>query len=315
MDYTDIIVLTIIIIIIISIIVLNINSIIDKKLSNVAVNIPPINIPTPQVTVKLQKSCTSDEYTVFLDKDNAGQASQTVSLSPASDVNNEHFGSLNNFINSASQGIDNMVNTVKTDIKNYQTRQQNATLPKIMSEDKKDQQKRLLAEDSLKDISVIPKYNSIDKTTISNISIPNTDQIVQYGNCTIQKHPTSEHVQQQNDEPKCPNRSLDDLNREIYGYMADNSKTVNDYKFPMCSKYEKDIVASNDDDVDITTLFRQNQVFVRAFLEDPVLRAGNLNSYGNYSPIFEIGKISLKKDVINPKPSGFIFENSAVFNR
>ena len=118
------------------------------------------------------------------------------------------------------------------------------------------------------------------------------------------------------------------MQKKAYGYMAKNMKGV-DVNFPSCGKYEKDFIGENldqlnqptepnkinDPEIDITEHYRQNQNFVKTYLEDPILRAYNLTSYDNYSPLFTSGKISLDKDISNPKPTGYIFQNSPIFNR
>lgn len=88
MDTFDIILFLIVITVIIALIIINVNSVIENKLSNISVNIPPIHIPNPQVTVKVQKSCGSDDFYVYVEKENTNnQQLQTVSVNQL----NEHF--------------------------------------------------------------------------------------------------------------------------------------------------------------------------------------------------------------------------------
>ena len=62
----DIILLFILAIVVSMIIGYNIIYIIDKKISSVNINIPPIHVPKPSVTVRINRS--KDNYDVFVDK-------------------------------------------------------------------------------------------------------------------------------------------------------------------------------------------------------------------------------------------------------
>lgn len=62
----DIILLFILAIVVSMIIGYNIIYIIDKKISSVNINIPPIHVPKPSVTVKINR--TRDNYDVYVDK-------------------------------------------------------------------------------------------------------------------------------------------------------------------------------------------------------------------------------------------------------
>jgi hypothetical protein len=329
MNYTDIIIFLVIIIIIIAIVVVNINSVIDRKLSNVEVNIPPINIPPPQVTVKLQKSCTSDEYTVLIDREDGNQTSQTVALSPITGNNTEHFGSVsdvikntvintNNNVTTLSESLSDVVqktvNKIQDDIK--ESNAQNLMLPKIATnivttvETTKDKS----TENTVK---VYPKYLSISKTDVADIKYPEDTEVIQYGDYKCYKKAPPVLVSK-HEPSKCANQSINNMQRDAFGYMASNLKGVAEVKFPSCNKYESNLIGNEIDEVnevDITQLYRENQTFVKAYLEDPVVRGYNLDSYGGYSPLFTTGKISIEKDVNNPKPKGYIFQNSPAYNR
>jgi hypothetical protein len=284
MSYTDFIILIIVVVIIIAIVVLNINSLIDKKLSNIAVNIPPISIPTPQVTVKVQKSCTNDDYIVYLDKEGGTQNQQIVTMSPIDDINNvnnentaEHFGSISN-VNEESKPLQIPQNS----------------------------------------INIIPKYISTDNTTESNIKFPDDDEIVEYGNYKCTRNPKIEVKPVLPPKEKCGNQSLNNLKDDAYGYMAFNSKGINDYNFPLCSNYERNLIGDNSNetnDINITELYRKSQTFIKAYLEDPVVRGYNMDTYESYSPLFTSGKIPINKEVNVPKPNGYIFQNSPAYER
>jgi hypothetical protein len=102
MNIIDIITIIGIIIIISIIIIINLNITLDQKLSNISVSIPPISLPEQNITVKVQKSCNSDNYDVYIDKNEQ----KNISITPNIINNNnpddkEHFsigGMVNNVI-------------------------------------------------------------------------------------------------------------------------------------------------------------------------------------------------------------------------
>lgn len=384
MTNTDLAIFFIIIIIIVLIIVVNINSVISNKLSNVAVNIPPINIPSPHVTVKVQKKCDSDDYNVFVDTQNSGQPMQKVMLSPSNQTNQtnqtnqssadssdsdkiENFNGsvssgsvvsdVSNGMSNATLNINNLITTVMTNtdsvIKNTSNAidtganniitntsnainqistnassiikqassptqlTQNATLPKVPILPLSEESKTHL-------VKVFPVYNSVEQSVSTedstNIEFPNEGNFVEYGNYLAKQEatPILTQIQTNKKNKLCGNNSLDSMKQSANGYMFKNSTGINDVKFPICSNNERNLIGDNindDYDVNITELFRQKQMFVKSYLEDPVVRGYNLDFYETHSPLFNDGNIPLNKDVAYPKPTGYIFENSPAYNR
>lgn len=101
MNTLDILILIFLACTIIYAITYNVNLTLNEKLSNVAVNIPPITIPSPIVTVKIQK--TDNSYDVFIENSNVGQPAQIVSLSPDPQKNHiEEFGQLSQVVNNSN---------------------------------------------------------------------------------------------------------------------------------------------------------------------------------------------------------------------
>lgn len=83
MNTLDIIILIFLACVIIYAVSFNITNTLNDKLSKIAINIPPISIPQPQITVKVQKgNALNDSYDVFIEKNKSEQESQIVSLSP-----------------------------------------------------------------------------------------------------------------------------------------------------------------------------------------------------------------------------------------
>jgi hypothetical protein len=80
----DIMVISMITIIITIIFVINIKKILNDKLSNIEVKIPQIEIPQPNIIIKVQRKCDSEEFDVHIDKDNTKIKKQVVGLSPIS---------------------------------------------------------------------------------------------------------------------------------------------------------------------------------------------------------------------------------------
>lgn len=333
MNNTDLIIFLIVIVIITVIIVLNINRILDNKLNNVAVNIPPINIPSPQITVKIQKSCgDNDNFSVFVDKNNPGQTQQTVTLSPSQ---NEHFGNLPNVnLSDVSNIKTNLENNFK-DVLNTTNKINDKindtiknTIDTVLKKPANDiNNKNVLGESSLlsvsqilpkiQNINVISNYDDIKKTSMADIPYPDDDNIVPYGNYPYIKK--MEQNQETNKAKKtiCGNTSLNDMRINAYGKMTRNSKYINDIKFPICDNTERNLIGDNinDEDIDITEIYRDQQVFVKTYLEDPIVRAYNLDTYESYSPLFKSGNIPLDNEFKNPKPSGFIFTNNPAYER
>lgn len=83
MNTLDIIILIFLACVIVYAITFNVNHTLNSKLSNIAVNIPPITIPPAQITVKVQKANgLNDSYEVFVEREKNELNGQVVALSP-----------------------------------------------------------------------------------------------------------------------------------------------------------------------------------------------------------------------------------------
>ena len=80
----DIIVIAMITIIIAIIVVINVKKTLNDKLSNIEVKIPQIEIPQPNIIVKVQRKCDSEHFDVHIDKEDTKTKKQIVGLSPIS---------------------------------------------------------------------------------------------------------------------------------------------------------------------------------------------------------------------------------------
>lgn len=281
MNTFDIIVIFITIIIIVVIIGINVSSVIDNKLSNVAVNIPPIKIPSPQVIVKVQKTCGSSEYDVFIEKSTGQQDEQTVSLSPldSSKSQNEHF--------------------TENDDKKL-----------VLVEGK---MQKISVPESPNPIHIVPKYENVIQTNLKNIQFPNEDSDVDYSiKSTINDAPIT--IPEIKNKAVCQNASLDNARTDSYHYMSENSRGLNEYVFPLCND-DKLVNNINDEEMEILENYRRKQVYIRGNLEDPVVRGYNINSYDNNTALEGIGKIPLTNNFKQPKPSGYIFDTSPAYIR
>lgn len=291
MNSFDIFVLIVAVIIIVAIVLINMNSILDKRLSNVAVNIPPINIPNPQITVKVQKSCGSDEYEVFIDNNNEGVKEQTVSLSPI-----EHF--------MTKEQIINKLDVVKSKVANVVDSLPDKGKQILPIKVNTKPQTKIDNEDN---------FTNDENTSKTHIKFPDDDQVVEYGDymCVHKNvHNASEKLAEQK-QKSCGNQSLIDKKNDAYGHMIQNSADKNDHIFPDCGIKEKNNI--NGSEIEPLEHYRKYQHFVKAYLEDPIMRSHNIDQYQDVSPLFNSGKIPLTDGFKNPKPMGYIFESSPTY--
>jgi hypothetical protein len=247
MSTFDIIIITIIILIIVVLFTINISSVIDDKLSNVEINIPPINIPDPQITVKIQKSCGSENYDVYIDKPNSTIHQNTVALSPVN--TNEHFES----------GTVVVENSTTLPNKNIKLQKEESMSEKKHVHDDKD--------------NVFLTCKKLENGEYRCVNASKMKYDV--------KH-----------EDTCHNKSLLEQKRNEY--------------------YD---IINGDNDSDPTDYHRQYEYHVKSYLEDPIMRGYNINEYNHNASLDQIGKIKLSKDYKNPKPSGYIFDSSPIYEK
>ena len=95
-----------------------------------------------------------------------------------------------------------------------------------------------------------------------------------------------------------------------------SNQNIEDHKYPICSNNPYNNIISDDGSEDyVVNEYKKYQTFVKAYLEDPIIRASNLNDYDELSNIGNIGKIDLKNGEDQPKPNGYIFQSSPAYLR
>jgi len=255
MNTFDIIILITVILIIMILFTININSVLDGKLSNVEINIPPINIPDPQITVKIQRECGSENFDVYVDKPNNKTQHTVVSLSPIGE--REHFGS----------------EKVKSEITS----------------------------------EIIQKFSSEVKLQkeSSQEEIPKQEKHVKFAENISQK------IHSEN--AKTCNKSLNDQRKNAYQYLITNNSQAD--TLPICGSAEYHDIISGDSDDDLSEYHRQYEHYIKSYLEDPIMRGYNIGEYNVNASLDQIGNIKLTKDYKNPKPSGYIFNSSPIYEK
>lgn len=254
METFDIIIMIIIILIIMIIFTVNISSILDNKLSNVEINIPPINIPDPQIIVKIQKKCESDDYDIYIEKPTNKTQGTTISLSPIS--NNEHF---------------NLTNAGET--KMQETYQE--TIQDVNQEGK------------LKQITQVEKQNNFEEEQISQ--------------------------KIHNKNVKTCNKSLIEQRQNAYQYLLESNSDA--IKLPICGSDEYHDIINGDNDEDPSEYHRQYTYYIKSYLEGPDMRGYNVGQYNDNATLDQIGNIDLTNKYKNPKPFGYIFDSSSIYEK
>jgi hypothetical protein len=299
MNTFDIIIFLMIIAIIVVLVIINVNSVLNDRLSNIAVNIPPITIPEPHITVQVQKSCASNEYDVYIEKNGGTQAAQTVSLSPIHAITSEQIENFDQTVATPTPTPNTNTNNTNN---NNNTNTNNNTFDK-------------------------------DKSNVHNVEFPKENNLIP---SVTNKPIVTEPVVRKN---QCGNVSLQKRRHDAYKYMTHNSKSINNHEFPMCNNqptivnkeqkflsntddYEtvytpSDFADINDihDDENMLENYRKKQQYVKSYLEDPVVRGYNVDGFESSAAFDQIGKIPLDKIVNNPKPFGYIFDSSPIYTR
>jgi hypothetical protein len=275
MNILDILLLLCIAAIIIWAISYNLNATLNTRLSNVAINIPPITIPPPQITVKIQKpNGLNDSYDVYIENQKSNQKGQVVSLSP---IGNEIEGFSPN-LNDVSQ-----TRQVQQLLQAQQSLQLQQSLQPQLQQSLQPQLQQSL-QPQLQQVQQEHNKNSITleqhpEKRVCNNSLSN-QKVNAYGHMFINSRGINEH-----NYPMC----------------NDNS-----YVDPTCDDITDDYVVNQ---------YRQYQQFVQGNLEDPILRGYNVNDYDDNVSVIGIGKIDLKNGEDQPKPEGYIFPTSPAYNR
>lgn len=290
MNPFDIIFFTFFIIVVILIVVINVINVINVVNMNSILN---PNDSKPNITIKIQKDCNSDEYYVVDEK------SKT-----QNNILNEQFHNSNEPKNQQ---------TINSDNQNSKNNKQN-------SNPKNEQFGNVIDQE----VNLTPAFTNFMPNTSVNVQYPDSNDIVNTVDNIIsnnnipelgsEEKPKMEETQ----KPTCFNKSLVDQRLKAYSYffLNDNpayNNQVNDIKFPICTRDE--INGGDDLNDDLNERWRSQLTYVKSYLEDPQTRGSNLNSYDNYGNLSDIGNIPLNNTFKYPKPSGYIFESSVVYNR
>lgn len=264
MNTLDIIILIFLACVVIYAISFNVNNNINDKLSNVAINIPPITIPPAQITVKVQKANgLNDSYDVFIERQKDELKGQVVALSPI-----EGFS-------------ETSLNVSQSESELHKVKEQS------------------------------DKVDDKVKNQVNQVNNQVNDQV----NNQYDKSKQIKVEPETNKQPMC-NKSI--LNNRInaYGQLIQNSRGINEYKYPMCSSNCYDNILSDDGSEDyVVKEYKKYQQYVKTYLEDPIIRGANVNDYDNLSNIENIGRIDLSNGEIQPRPAGYVFQTSPAYNR
>jgi len=275
----DILTIVIVFILIIAIVIINLTNLINKKLTSISVNIPPIEIPDPNITVKIQRKCgyteienNNDEYKIFVEKN--GTTNYTISPKIEDTLQSiEKFAPIDSeqktiqeltnvpsgsFLNPTGE----LCNSVQEEVKN-----RNNVLQNVLNE----------------------QYN---------ISIPEQE-----------KTTITPEIKNILNNRKINKKFLNDA----YKYMIQNDLYTKDQYVQSTKKIQQDGKKMDEYDFDPNEWYKQFQVKVPTYLEDTKTRGYNLEQYDNIGDIYSVGKINLTNNLYkNPKPNGFIFNNYSV---
>lgn len=138
-------------------------------------------------------------------------------------------------------------------------------------------------EEQRKKMQIYNDYNNEEKTTSKNVKYPNLDDVIDYDNYV------------------CIDKKIFLENSEKF----ENIKKIN-------KKKTQEIIDREpyDDDIkyDSLNFYLKNKRVVPTSFEDGVTRGANIDQYGNYGSLNDIGKIKLNNNNFNfAKPSNYLF--------
>ena len=281
----DILTITILMILIGAIVFINITNFINKKLTDITVNIPPIEVPDPNITVKIQKTCNAENH------------------------NNSDSFSDNGFENQNYQ-----IYVEKNNPKNYSIspiiETENNNIENFFIMDNKNAPSTLKGHNTGYFLTPPGRY-CIDGEHVVQESTKVLQQTLdeQYNLVspeTIQMHPEMTNI--------IKNRKINKrFQNNAFTDLIKNDLETDD-QFDQASKnYVRQLKNIDEDDIDPTEWFKKFQKFQPSYLEDLPTRGYNIESYTNISDVHNIGRIMLRDNHFkNAKPNGFIFQNSPI---
>jgi len=315
----DIVVIILIVIIITVIFLINIKKMLNDKLTNIEIKLPEIDVKQPNITVNVQRECSSDKYDVYFNND----AKKEPKLLPKSE-NTEHFEQTP------------ITTFPKTSQENYSKTSQENYLKVYQENYSKTSQENYLKASQEDFQENFPKVFQEDYYLFYELNIPKTDS--ENAQNDYQNNAKNDY------QKKIINIQQNNLNREplIHPQSApnivsypDNTSNYNDF---ICMKKEEfdkiNIPASykiydpneiknhnkrivklilendnydQDDEYDSLEYFLKNRQFIPTSFEDGATKGYNIGEYNDYGGLNDIGKIKLGKTLYkNPKPSNFI---------
>jgi len=258
---------------------LNVGSIVENKLNR-----------QQNIIVKIQKSSDSEEYNVFVDQT---QLSNPENFTNANFVGNNNFGTSQNLPNVSTNNVAQNNVQVVAPVSSQPT----------------------LSNVSITQQPVQPPF----PTTSESVQFPNIDSKPSC-NGDIKNLVNNNMGNPPANEPKtvCKNASLDQQRIDAYKYLIQNGNKVGQTNLVNSC----DVDHTDPDNItnsygwdDISQIYRRNEFYGRTYLEDPILRGGNIDNYNDYAKLTDIGLIPLNKDVPNPRPNDYIFSTSSVFEQ
>lgn len=306
MNNTDIIIFFIVVIIVTSIVIININSIVDNKnytsYSNSKHNeqhsiIPPIIVPAPvyRTTDKKNKSNDVEHFDTTAIIDNILKVESVKKTLNSGLITMNIIGShANEIAQKIKADVKTDTKNLTTTIDNHLTNVKNALAANQTVSNTQNNQSNINQEMNKQTVKVMENNIGLLESDIKRIEFPDDEDIVKYDGKNEYTQPLQKNPDNSNDR------------------MIANSVKINNVKFPIC---DNDCNINDDYDTDITELYRQKQIYAKSYMEDPVVRGYNVESYGGFSPLANTGLIKLEKEVKYPKPNGYIFKNSPAYNR
>lgn len=324
MNKTDIVIFSIVLIIVVLIITININLESDEK-TKPFVNIPPIeHFTTTLNQVQSTQQTSSTRLDGFDIKDVIGniinsQGVKNLQKNADSLINNFSDDSKKTLIKTVNnlQQLDKNTNTLATQIaKTNEIANLSITKQEIQQYVKQEIQQYIeknLPKDTLKEepkvVTVFDNNIEPPESNTKRVEFPDDEDVINYDNIRINNLIPKKRFA----NIKIGKDVLLDKSNEK---MIENSKKINNTNFPICDADDIYNTNINDDyDINITDLYRQKQMYVKSYLEDPIVRGYNVDGYEGSSPLSNTGLIKLEKEQLYPKPNGYIFKSSPAYKR
>ncbi len=333
----DIIILTLIIIIIGIIIVINVKKSLNNKLSNVEIKIPEIQIPQQDIIVKVQKECSSDKFDVFVhSEDKINFKSQNIKLTPISinpekkiekfsttskspsqdqpitqtktsgeeDIGEEDSGEEDSGEEDSGEedsgeedSKDNKKNSFQKEIDSSKQKSESETEIKKQTKKSKKKKRDIEGEEvNVKSLQHMNLYKDAYPSTFKFIKFPDNEKMLDYDNYDCQK------------KREIRNEANKKITSPFPAYSCADPKAIKAYNFKQVKDILKNEPYDDDEEYDSLAYFLKNRQFIPAAFSDGVTVGSNVDAYGSYGGLDDIGKIALGKSSFNyTKPKNYMF--------